>query len=37
VYSLAVPALSGVLAAAEEVLTVTGNAVALCPAYGLSR
>jgi ArsR family transcriptional regulator, cadmium/lead-responsive transcriptional repressor len=34
VYSLAQPALLEVLAAAEEVLAATGNAVALCPAYG---
>jgi ArsR family transcriptional regulator, cadmium/lead-responsive transcriptional repressor len=34
VYSLAQPALVEVLAAAEEVLAATGNAVALCPAYG---
>jgi DNA-binding transcriptional ArsR family regulator len=37
VYSLAQPALLEVLAAAEKVLAATGNAVALCPAYGLSR
>jgi hypothetical protein len=29
-----VPALLEVLAAAEEVLAATGNAVALCPVYG---
>ncbi len=34
VYSLAQPALLEVLAAAEQVLAATGNAVALCPAYG---
>jgi ArsR family transcriptional regulator, cadmium/lead-responsive transcriptional repressor len=34
VYSLAQPALMQVLAAAEQVLAATGNAVALCPAYG---
>lgn len=34
VYSLAQPALLEVLAAAEEVLAATGNAVALCPTYG---
>jgi ArsR family transcriptional regulator, cadmium/lead-responsive transcriptional repressor len=34
VYSLAQPALSALLAAAEQVLAATGNAVALCPAYG---
>jgi ArsR family transcriptional regulator, cadmium/lead-responsive transcriptional repressor len=34
VYSLAQPALAALLAAAEEVLAATGNAVALCPAYG---
>ena len=34
VYSLGQPALLEVLAAAEEVLAATGNAVALCPAYG---
>jgi len=34
VYSLAQPALLEVMAAAEEVLAATGNAVALCPAYG---
>ena len=34
VYSLAQPALLEVLAAAEEVLAATGNAVALCPTSG---
>jgi DNA-binding transcriptional ArsR family regulator len=34
VYSLAQPALADLLAAAETVLAATGNAVALCPAYG---
>jgi ArsR family transcriptional regulator, cadmium/lead-responsive transcriptional repressor len=34
VYSLAQPALLEVLASAEAVLDATGNAVALCPAYG---
>ena len=37
VYSLAQPALPAVLAAAEEVLAATGNAVALCPAYGQAQ
>jgi DNA-binding transcriptional ArsR family regulator len=37
VYSLAQPALFEVLAAAEEVLAATGNAVALCPIYGQPR
>ena len=37
VYSLAQPALLEVLAAAEEVLAATGNAVALCPVYGQPR
>lgn len=37
VYSLAQPALLDLLAAAEEVLAATGNAVALCPAYGQPR
>jgi DNA-binding transcriptional ArsR family regulator len=40
VYSLAPPAepgLRGLLAAAEELLAATGNAVALCPAYGHRR
>jgi len=37
VYSLAQPALLEVLAAAEEVLDATGNAVALCPVYGQPR
>jgi DNA-binding transcriptional ArsR family regulator len=34
VYSLAQPALPALLAAAEELLAATGNAVALCPVYG---
>ncbi|HEV2451746.1 MAG TPA: metalloregulator ArsR/SmtB family transcription factor [Streptosporangiaceae bacterium] len=33
VYSLTQPALLDLLAAAEQVLAATGNAVALCPAY----
>ena len=37
VYSLAQPALPVLLAAAEELLAATGNAVALCPAYGQPR
>jgi ArsR family transcriptional regulator, cadmium/lead-responsive transcriptional repressor len=37
VYSLAQPALLQVLAAAEQVLAATGEAVALCPAYGQPR
>jgi DNA-binding transcriptional ArsR family regulator len=37
VYSLAQPALLQLLAAAEEVLAATGDAVALCPAYGQPR
>ena len=37
VYSLAQPALADLLAAAERVLAATGNAVALCPAYGQGR
>lgn len=37
VYWLAQPALAGLLAAAETVLAATGNAVALCPAYGQGR
>jgi DNA-binding transcriptional ArsR family regulator len=37
VYSLAQPALADLLAAAETVLAATGNAVALCPAYGQGR
>jgi ArsR family transcriptional regulator, cadmium/lead-responsive transcriptional repressor len=37
VYSLAQPALFEVLAAAEEVLAATGNAVTLCPTYGQPR
>ncbi len=37
VYSLAQPALSELLAAAETVLAATGNAVALCPIYGQTR
>src|SRR5579875_502860 len=34
-YSLAQPALLDLLAAAEAVLEATGEAVALCPVYGL--
>ena len=37
VYSLAQPALFEILRAAEDVLAATGNAVALCPAYGQPR
>ncbi len=37
VYSLTQPALLDLLAAAEAVLEATGNAVALCPAYGQAR
>jgi len=40
VHSLAPPAepgLRGLLAAAEDLLAATGNAVALCPAYGQDR
>ena len=37
VYSLAQPALLDLFTAAEAVLDATGNAVALCPAYGDSR
>lgn len=37
VYSLSQPALPALLAAAEAVLAATGNAVALCPAYGDAR
>ncbi|MGQ0843432.1 MAG: ArsR/SmtB family transcription factor [Sporichthyaceae bacterium] len=33
-YSLALPELMDVLAAAETLLAATGNAVALCPSYG---
>ncbi len=33
-YSLARPELLDLLAAAETLLTATGNAVALCPTYG---
>ena len=36
-YSLAQPALLDLLAAAEDLLAATGNAVALCPAYGQGR
>jgi DNA-binding transcriptional ArsR family regulator len=35
VFRLAQPALAQMLAAAETVLAATGNAVALCPVYGL--
>ena len=34
VFRLAQPALAEVLAAAEQVLAATGNAVALCPVWG---
>jgi ArsR family transcriptional regulator, cadmium/lead-responsive transcriptional repressor len=37
VHSLAQPALLQVLAAAEDVLAATGDAVALCPRYGHPR
>jgi ArsR family transcriptional regulator, cadmium/lead-responsive transcriptional repressor len=40
VYSLAqpaLPALTALLAAAEELLAATGSAVALCPVYGQPR
>jgi DNA-binding transcriptional ArsR family regulator len=37
VYSLSQPGLLGLLAAAEAILEATGNAVALCPAYGQAR
>jgi hypothetical protein len=37
VYSLAQPPLADLLSAAETVLAATGNAVALCPAYGQGR
>ena len=37
VYSLAQPALSDLLSAAETVLADTGNAVALCPTYGAAQ
>lgn len=37
VYRLSQPSLPGLLAAAEELLEATGNAVALCPAYGHRR
>ena len=36
-YTLARPELAELLAAAETVLAATGNAVALCPVYGLGR
>jgi DNA-binding transcriptional ArsR family regulator len=36
-YSLAQPTVVGLLAAAEDLLARTGNAVALCPAYGHRR
>ena len=35
VFRLAQPALADMLTAADAVLAATGNAVALCPAYGL--
>ena len=34
VFRLTQPALAGMLTAADAVLAATGNAVALCPAYG---
>jgi DNA-binding transcriptional ArsR family regulator len=34
-FRLAQPAVIDILAAAEPVLAATGNAVALCPAYGI--
>ena len=34
-FRLAQPELAGMLTAAEAVLAATGNAVALCPEYGL--
>jgi ArsR family transcriptional regulator, cadmium/lead-responsive transcriptional repressor len=37
VYSLAQPALPRLLAAAEELLAATGDAVALCPRHGEPR
>jgi ArsR family transcriptional regulator, cadmium/lead-responsive transcriptional repressor len=37
VYSLAQPALLELLAAAEDLLAATGEAVALCPVYGQPR
>lgn len=37
VYSLAQPGITDLLAAAQELLAATGNAVALCPAYGHRR
>jgi ArsR family transcriptional regulator, cadmium/lead-responsive transcriptional repressor len=37
VWSLAQPALAGLLAAAEDLLAATGNAVVLCPTYGDAR
>lgn len=37
VYSLAQPALPALLAAAEDLLAATGNAVALCPDLGQPR
>jgi ArsR family transcriptional regulator len=36
-YSLARPELMELLAAAESLLEATGNAVALCPNYGMGR
>ena len=35
VFRLAQPALADMLSAAEAVLAATGNAVALCPVFGL--
>ncbi len=37
VYTLAQPALTNLLAAAETVLAATGNAVELCPTYETAR
>ena len=37
VFRLAQPALAEMLAAAETVLDATGNAIALCPAWGTGR
>ena len=36
-YALAVPELLDLFAAAETVLAATGNAVALCPKYGVTK
>jgi ArsR family transcriptional regulator, cadmium/lead-responsive transcriptional repressor len=35
-FAMARPELAGLLAAAETVLAATGNAVALCPTYGVT-